>query len=720
MHSVKITSIAVLSVFILAITLLFLPLFNAPSGMMLFGDDLFRSYGFFRQFFAQSISSGQIPWWNPYLFSGMPFMANPSVSSFYPINWLYVFFPLDKAFPLITAIHLMIAALGMYWLGRKAIKPALGVIPACSMGLAFACSGYMSARIWAGHTEIIAAASYMPWVIGIFIRTYEQTSFRNIIFSALILALQIISGYQTIAMFTLEAVGLITLLYTLKQKSLRSLIAFGVATVFAGLLSFFQLWPYLEFYQHSIRVLEFPYTWAVNGSYMLKNFILLVQPFAFGDQKTFTGPPPNFHEHAAFVGITNLLLALVSLLYLPFRYLFRITRKKPVHQNTNIGILTVAFLLIAVFGLWVSLGQYAPFNLHNLLWQYIPTYRTIRIPARHLLLSVFSLTVLAGIGMNSIKIKYIQIILMLLMIGELFTFARFMIELRPVPGTAHDPKLVRVLKQEKQPVRLLQNFGVWVQPRDALDFDATPIYGISSVTGYDPSILADYYAFADAVNRAPAPSILSHDVQIPYLDEFSPYLDYLNIGYVMVPVAYDPTEASPQRYRRIITETARDYHLSQNLDVLPRFFMISGVEYLSDRESVIDALKSGRDLSKTILLNSRETGKPTQLLDCPSNAVFMPVEITSYKLNEITLKTDTQCNAILSSSEVYYPGWTATIDGHKAQVLNANLAFRAVAVPKGQHTVVFKFIPYAFIRGTVVSLAAVLVIMIFAVKFRKK
>ena len=40
-----------------------------PSdGMMIYGDDIHRSYYFFREFFNQWISQGIFPWWNPYLF----------------------------------------------------------------------------------------------------------------------------------------------------------------------------------------------------------------------------------------------------------------------------------------------------------------------------------------------------------------------------------------------------------------------------------------------------------------------------------------------------------------------------------------------------------------------------------------------------------------------------------------------------------------------------
>jgi len=54
----------------------------------------------------------------------------------------------------------------------------------------------------------------------------------------------------------------------------------------------------------------------------------------------------------------------------------------------------------------------------------------------------------------------------------------------------------------------------------------------------------------------------------------------------------------------------------------------------------------------------------------------------------------------------YYDGWTATIDGAPTQVFRANHTFRAVAVPAGEHTIVFRFEPRALRAGAMISLGA--------------
>jgi uncharacterized membrane protein YfhO len=60
----------------------------------------------------------------------------------------------------------------------------------------------------------------------------------------------------------------------------------------------------------------------------------------------------------------------------------------------------------------------------------------------------------------------------------------------------------------------------------------------------------------------------------------------------------------------------------------------------------------------------------------------------------------------------YDPGWRATVDGARAEVLRANVAFRAVAVPAGKHVVELRYRPRSIsiglgLMGAAVLLAAV-------------
>jgi uncharacterized membrane protein YfhO len=78
--------------------------------------------------------------------------------------------------------------------------------------------------------------------------------------------------------------------------------------------------------------------------------------------------------------------------------------------------------------------------------------------------------------------------------------------------------------------------------------------------------------------------------------------------------------------------------------------------------------------------------------------------LVSYHSNRIVLTSETDGDGFLYLSDTYYPGWRAYVDGKETKIYRANLAFRAIEVPAGRHTVVFRYIPVSFYLGLVLTL----------------
>ena len=55
-------------------------------------------------------------------------------------------------------------------------------------------------------------------------------------------------------------------------------------------------------------------------------------------------------------------------------------------------------------------------------------------------------------------------------------------------------------------------------------------------------------------------------------------------------------------------------------------------------------------------------------------------------------------------ADVYYPGWTLTIDGTPAPILRANRMMRGAMVEAGKHTLIYEYRPRSFLIGIVASL----------------
>jgi uncharacterized membrane protein YfhO len=78
----------------------------------------------------------------------------------------------------------------------------------------------------------------------------------------------------------------------------------------------------------------------------------------------------------------------------------------------------------------------------------------------------------------------------------------------------------------------------------------------------------------------------------------------------------------------------------------------------------------------------------------------------SEKMENVEIKTRSYGPRLLFMSETWYPYWHATVDGKETPIYRANYAFRAIVVPKGEHTVKFYYEDPNYITGRSVSLAS--------------
>ncbi|MDX6268785.1 MAG: hypothetical protein QOD28_8, partial [Acidobacteriota bacterium] len=76
------------------------------------------------------------------------------------------------------------------------------------------------------------------------------------------------------------------------------------------------------------------------------------------------------------------------------------------------------------------------------------------------------------------------------------------------------------------------------------------------------------------------------------------------------------------------------------------------------------------------------------------------------------MEVETRANApsFLVTSDVFYPGWQATIDGTPALLLRTDYALRGLAVPAGRHTIRFEFRPPSFYQGASISAASLILL----------
>jgi hypothetical protein len=83
----------------------------------------------------------------------------------------------------------------------------------------------------------------------------------------------------------------------------------------------------------------------------------------------------------------------------------------------------------------------------------------------------------------------------------------------------------------------------------------------------------------------------------------------------------------------------------------------------------------------------------------PQPAVPDKLEVVSFSPEKRVIRVNLETPAHLVLTESLFPGWQASIDGAAVPLVRANALFMAVAVPAGEHEIVFEFEPASFALG---------------------
>jgi hypothetical protein len=88
------------------------------------------------------------------------------------------------------------------------------------------------------------------------------------------------------------------------------------------------------------------------------------------------------------------------------------------------------------------------------------------------------------------------------------------------------------------------------------------------------------------------------------------------------------------------------------------------------------------------------------------------VRITAYEPNKLTYDVNSGKGGIIVFSEIYYPGWIATVDGVEQPLGRVNYVLRALQVKPGKHEVVLSFFPKTIDRTETTAYVAYVVLLL--------
>jgi len=220
------------------------------------------------------------------------------------------------------------------------------------------------------------------------------------------------------------------------------------------------------------------------------------------------------------------------------------------------------------------------------------------------------------------------------------------------------------------------NYRVLNLSRSTFNENETSYYH-KSIGGYHAAKLRryqeliDHYIANEMQQMMGAIASSQGNMQAVAGDSIWPVLNMLNAKYVIVPLQNG--ETAPL----------------QNPYAMGNAWMIDSLVYVDNANDELDGLAK-LDLKHAAVADRKFKDA---LGDAVKTDTAATVALTAYEPNELKYDVNTATGGVLVFSEIYYPGWTATVDGAPVEVGRVDYVLRAIRLKPGHHSVVLQFFP---------------------------
>ncbi|MFZ5917794.1 MAG: YfhO family protein [Chloroflexota bacterium] len=735
----------------------------------LFSSDIIDSQYPARAVARHVIRLGQLPLWDPYTSSGRPLGAMPVYALSFPLNVLLWLLPLDVGFTWLAALRLFISGAAMYAFLRELnlTKPS-----ALLGGIAFAFNGFVIVWLNATAGVTLSLAPLVFWAGERSIKKASAVNLCLLALAAAILVSGGFLAVVLYVLYALSGYLLFRAVSQARQEmqrreALRKLILSALAIALGLALMAPQLW---SFWDH-LKLTGYDAQRASQQQGLntepVHNLIRYLIPDYYGKpaaQDFFDAYP----EYTGYVGILPLFLAVLALagkrrpavwffgllgvlalgmaFGAPFnRWLVRLPglnmgggarlksmvafsaavlaaygldflldggkSARQIRRVVCAGFLTAAVaggVVLLTEAYWGPGGAASHVFGRSLKWLWQETRLDNHLFEDLLLLSLWvlgSLALLVAAVKGTISRRGATLGALLLLVFDLVGWG--MAYSRPVDRDLVFPETsgIDFLQNDKSLFRVT---GL----DDVLSPNMPGVYQLQDIAGHDPLAPDRYRLFLQTIDPGTSfgvrGTIMQLSTQTAHLN--SPLLDLLNLKYIAVPPVMAGETFLTQDGHFVLVYAGPDMAIFENTHVLPRCYLVSQAEVVTDPEVILSRLANGEiDPRATVLL---EESLPQSFLENSAGAAQTVPEIVSYTANRIIVRAQTDAPAWLVLADSYYPGWTTILDGRPAEIYRANYLFRAVFMPPGEHEVAFVFQPLPYYLGSAVRLLALLVMAI--------
>jgi len=146
----------------------------------------------------------------------------------------------------------------------------------------------------------------------------------------------------------------------------------------------------------------------------------------------------------------------------------------------------------------------------------------------------------------------------------------------------------------------------------------------------------------------------------------------------------------------------QEHVIYSDSSAVPRAHVVTRFQTMPYEDQYARIMRNDYDPTTQVLLAEAPPG--------PLGPAGGQARITRYDLNEVDMEADSPGPAILRFGDLYFPDWTARVDGRKVPVWRADYCFRAIPLPGGHHRVEWKYEPRALTEGLWISILALVAI----------
>jgi hypothetical protein len=696
----------------------------AMRGNGLLSDQLLYFWPW-RLFERSSLLGGTFPFWNPLIDAGVPFAACVQAAPFYPTN-LFLTVMSPAAWSLFAAFAKLFA--GGLFAGLHARRLGADRAGAALSAVVFALSGFMVA--WLGHpqTNVACLLPALFWALG---RAFDRDTPRAWVPLALVTGVLLLGGHPPTQIHVLLAGAAYALFLSRRapESRRRARLTSAALAVAAGvLLAAPALLPYLEY-------LAWSSTFASAASLSrwgtrLSPWALLhlLMPLASGSPArgfeilgaAFWGGPSNFLERAGWVGLPALALAALALA----------RRRRDPEVLFHAGL--------AAFGLAAALGV-PPLPW---LWRVLPGVSAAN-PTRLLLMFCFGAATLAGLGASDDAPASRRLLAVLAGTAAFALVLDLTMVLR-IWGGLHAGERGFALGQAAAFLAEAAA-ALWLAARPSSRRWAAPVAGVFLLRaglGLNPAApesllypetpaiaaLKDAQGEGRVYGLGPA---LAPDLGMPFGLRDARGRDFVTL----------------RRYEELLTGKAGSFDFFERADAVPYLSRLLGLSALAATPAGESAVpeswakihdgdlavyRSPDPAHRALFVPEAVAATPAKALAAVHAPGFDPAktawlddwfEVPEVKTprpasgaatvsfddaNEVVVDVRADGPGWLVLLDSWYPGWRVYVNGKLAALRRADYAFRAVAVPGGESTVRFVFVPFSFWIGAALAALAAL------------